>query len=103
MALVHEPELLLLDEPTVGSDPEARRYILAAVRDLAGQGATVLYTSHYFPEIEALRADVAILHSGRILTHGPFERVTGGDMSGKNLEDIFLLMTENRELSGVGS
>lgn len=95
MALVHEPELVLLDEPTVGSDPEARRYILDAVRGLANQGATVLYTSHYFPEIESLRADIAILNAGRILTHGPFDQITGGATNGKkNLEDIFFSVLE---------
>lgn len=69
MAIVHRPPLLLLDEPTVGSDPQARNYIVAAVRQLAAEGAAVLYTSHYFPEIEALHADVAVLHEGRICEH----------------------------------
>ncbi|MCR9141600.1 MAG: ABC transporter ATP-binding protein [bacterium] len=88
MALVHEPDLILLDEATVGSDPEARRYILDAVRGLAAKGATVLYTSHYFPEIEALQADIAILRDGRIIRHGSFEEIVGGDPQA-NLEEIY--------------
>lgn len=89
MALVHEPDLILLDEPTVGSDPEARRYILDAVRDLASEGATLLYTSHYFPEIEALRADIAIMNGGRISVHGTYDEIAAGARNGEDLEEIF--------------
>lgn len=70
MALMHRPEVLFLDEPTVGADVAARRAILAVVRDIAAQGTAVVYTTHYLTELEDLGAHVAILHEGRIATEG---------------------------------
>ncbi|GAB2885335.1 linearmycin resistance ATP-binding protein LnrL [Uliginosibacterium flavum] len=67
IALLPEPELILLDEPTVGVDPQSRAFLLDAVKALAAQGCTVLYTSHYIEEIEAIADDVAILDNGRVL------------------------------------
>ena len=67
IALLPEPELILLDEPTVGVDPQSRAFLLDAVRALAQAGTTVLYTSHYIEEIEAIADDVAILDNGRVL------------------------------------
>ncbi len=101
MALVHRPGLVLLDEPTVGSDPEARRYILNAVRELTAEGATVLYTSHYFPEIEELEADIAFLVDGRIEQQGSYAEITGGANKGKSLEEIYFGM--QRSVSGDAS
>ncbi len=69
-ALLHKPKLLLLDEPTVGADPQARNDILRAVRQLADEGTAVIYTSHYFPEIEALGARLVIMEQGEVLVQG---------------------------------
>lgn len=69
-ALLHKPKLVLLDEPTVGADPQARNAILAGVKALADQGTAVVYTSHYFPEIEALNADITVMDKGKILDQG---------------------------------
>lgn len=69
-ALVHKPEIILLDEPTVGADPETRRNLLRLVSSIAKSGSTVLYTSHYLGEIEDLGARVAFLGEGRILDEG---------------------------------
>ena len=70
-ALLHRPALLVLDEPTVGLDPAARRSIVALVRDLvASEGLGVLWTTHLFDEIEPTDA-VTVLHSGRVLFDGP--------------------------------
>jgi len=66
-ALVNRPRLVLLDEPTAGADPRTRGAILDVVRSVAAEGAAVLYTTHYLPEVEALHADVALLEAGRIL------------------------------------
>jgi ABC-2 type transport system ATP-binding protein len=71
MALAHRPRVLFLDEPTVGADVETRQQVLAAVRELAGAGAAVVYCTHYLPEIEALDARVAVLAAGRIVADGP--------------------------------
>ncbi|WBU38791.1 ABC transporter ATP-binding protein [Homoserinibacter sp. YIM 151385] len=70
MALVSRPRLLFLDEPTVGADVESRRRILRAVRSLADDGTAVLYTSHVLSEFEELRAEIAVLHGGRISARG---------------------------------
>jgi len=70
MGLVHDPRLILLDEPTVGIDPQARHNILDVVRDIVRSGRTVLYTTHYLEEAEALCDRLAIIDHGRILAQG---------------------------------
>ncbi len=68
--MLHRPELLLLDEPTVGIDPQARHNILQIVRDFAAGGAAILYTTHYLDEAESLCDRLAIIDHGRILAAG---------------------------------
>lgn len=71
MALLHRPAVLLLDEPTTGVDVGSRTRLLAAVRRLASDdGCTILYSTHYLPEIEELDATVVILDRGRVVTRG---------------------------------
>jgi ABC-2 type transport system ATP-binding protein len=65
-ALVHEPRLLLLDEPTVGVDPQSRNLIFEEVRRLNGGGLTVIYTSHYMEEVQALCSRIGIIDHGRL-------------------------------------
>lgn len=67
IALLPEPELLLLDEPTVGVDPQSRAFLLGAIRALADAGTAVIYTSHYMEEIEAIADHVVILDHGHVL------------------------------------
>ena len=73
--ILHRPDLLLLDEPTVGADLEARADILAAVRTLAESGSAVIYTTHYLPEVERLDARIAIMEYGRIIAEGSQEEL----------------------------
>jgi ABC-2 type transport system ATP-binding protein len=68
--LVHSPKLLLLDEPTVGVDPQSRRAILDVIKELNGQGMTVLYTSHYMEEVSELCRYIAVMDKGRIIAQG---------------------------------
>ena len=75
MAIMHRPRLVFMDEPTVGADVEARSQILRAVRRLADEGATVVYTSHYLAEFEELGSDIAILNEGRIVASGTLEEI----------------------------
>lgn len=70
IALLAKPELLVLDEPTVGVDAPSRSFLLDTIQQLAAEGAAVIYTTHYLEEIEAIADQVAILHRGRILRHG---------------------------------
>jgi len=65
--LMHAPQLLLLDEPTVGVDPQSRNHIFEGVRQLNRQGLTVLYTSHYMEEVEALCDRVGIMDRGKLI------------------------------------
>jgi len=69
-ALVHDPELLLLDEPTVGVDPQSRNRIFDSVRELHRQGRTILYTTHYMEEAERLCDRIAIVDAGTLLALG---------------------------------
>ena len=75
MAIMHRPHLVFMDEPTVGADVEARSQILRAVRQLADEGAAVVYTSHYLAEFEELGSDIAILNEGRIVASGTLEEI----------------------------
>jgi ABC-2 type transport system ATP-binding protein len=68
--LVHKPELLVLDEPTVGVDPQSRNHIFETVKGLKARGMTVIYTSHYMEEVEALCDRVAIMDDGAIVALG---------------------------------
>jgi ABC-2 type transport system ATP-binding protein len=66
-ALVHNPRVLYLDEPTVGVDPQSRNHIFEGVRRLNAAGTTVIYTSHYMEEVQALCTRVGILDHGRLI------------------------------------
>jgi ABC-2 type transport system ATP-binding protein len=70
IGLLHRPRLLILDEPTVGVDPQSRNAILESVEDLSGQGMAVLYTTHYMEEAERLCDRVAIIDEGAIKAEG---------------------------------
>ncbi len=76
MGLLHRPRVLLLDEPTVGIDPQARLNILEVVRDVAASGTTVLYTTHYMDEAQDLCDRIAIVDHGKILTIGTLDELT---------------------------
>ncbi len=79
LALAGDPELLFLDEPTTGFDPSARRQAWDVVRDLAGLGKTILLTTHYMDEAQALAGRVAIIADGRIVAQGSPESLGGRD------------------------
>ncbi|PFJ08685.1 export ABC transporter ATP-binding protein [Bacillus cereus] len=69
-ALMHEPELLIMDEPTVGIDPQSRNHILETVKKLNEKGMTVIYTSHYMEEVEYLCERIAIVDHGKVIALG---------------------------------
>ncbi|HTZ94105.1 MAG TPA: ABC transporter ATP-binding protein [Streptosporangiaceae bacterium] len=70
LGIVGRPEVLFLDEPTTGFDPEARRQFWELIKHLAADGTTILLTTHYLPEAEALAGRVAVLASGRVVALG---------------------------------
>lgn len=73
IGLLNNPELLYFDEPTVGIDPESRNHILETIRSFKNDAKTVIYTSHYMPEIEKLCDEVAIIDRGSIILKGRLE------------------------------
>lgn len=77
IALVHQPALVLLDEPTVGADVQTRTEILELVRGVATAGSAVVYSTHYLHEIEELDADIAFIDRGRIVARGALSELLG--------------------------
>ena len=73
VALLHEPELIIMDEPTVGIDPQSRNHILETVLKLNESGMTVIYTSHYMEEVEFLCNRICIMDQGNIIAEGSKE------------------------------
>ncbi|BCK47365.1 ABC transporter ATP-binding protein [Streptococcus dysgalactiae subsp. dysgalactiae] len=69
-ALVHSPKLIIFDEPTVGIDPQSRNHILESIRLLNAEGATVIYTTHYMEEVEALCDYIFIMDHGQVIEQG---------------------------------
>lgn len=92
-ALLHEPPIVFLDEPTGGVDPIARREFWALIRQLAGQGTTVLVTTHHMEE--AAQCDrLAMIHAGQLAALGTPDELTGPNRS---LEDLFIdIVTQAR-------
>ncbi|MDL2205406.1 ABC transporter ATP-binding protein [Eubacteriales bacterium OttesenSCG-928-N13] len=76
-ALVHKPKFLIMDEPTVGIDPQSRNHILESVKKIARQGTTVLYTSHYMEEVQAICDRISIMDAGRVIAEGTLGELVG--------------------------
>jgi ABC-2 type transport system ATP-binding protein len=79
IGLLTEPRILLLDEPTVGVDPQSRAFLLESIRSLAAPGQIIVYTTHYMEEVEALCDRVAIIDAGRVLREGPLGELLRDD------------------------
>ncbi len=102
VALLHNPEIIIMDEPTVGVDPQSRNHILNTVLNLNQNGVSVIYTSHYMDEIEAICQYIHIMDEGKIIASGDKNKLI--EDAGKrvensnatkieNLEDVFLELT----------
>ncbi|MDE2347569.1 MAG: ABC transporter ATP-binding protein [Gammaproteobacteria bacterium] len=99
-ALLHDPDLLLLDEPTVGVDPQSRNAIFDNLEELKRRGKTLLYTTHYMEEAERLCDRVLILDHGRILAD---DTVAGFKRQYLNLEAAFMRLTGRALRDGAGA
>jgi ABC-2 type transport system ATP-binding protein len=92
VALLGSPEILVLDEPTVGVDPQSRNFIFEKIEELTEQGMSIIYTTHYLEEIERLCKRIAILHQGEIIYKGSLSEFKK-DLHSKSLELGFLNLT----------
>lgn len=113
-ALVHKPELLIMDEPTVGIDPQSRNHILESVKELEKKGTTIIYTTHYMDEVQNICSRVLIMDTGSIIANGSvsdlinkldFEQKTYMEVRNPNQELIEELRNTNgiRNVSLAGS
>jgi ABC-2 type transport system ATP-binding protein len=90
IGLLTDPDLVLLDEPTVGVDPQSRAFLLESIAALRAPARHLLYTSHYMEEVQAICDHVAIIDEGRVLAAGTLASVLAGAAS---LEQVFLRLT----------
>jgi ABC-2 type transport system ATP-binding protein len=96
IGLLNRPRVLLLDEPTVGIDPQSRHFILESIKGINARGTTVVYTSHYMEEVESLCDDIGILDGGRLIAHGTREQLVGES----SLETFFFSLTDHQLRDG---
>jgi len=102
-ALVNDPVMVFLDEPTTGLDPQARRHLWGVIKRIRGEGKTIVLTTHYMEEAEELCDRVAIMDGGRIISSAPPQKMINDLLSNgfrkerverlANLEDVFLSLT----------
>lgn len=76
-SLVHSPKLVIMDEPTVGIDPQSRNHILEQTKRLQQQGTTIVYTSHYMEEVQAISDYIVIVDNGRVIAKGTIDQLVG--------------------------
>ena len=93
VGLVNKPDILFLDEPTVGIDIQSRHFIYNTLRKMNAEGMAIVYTSHYMEEAEALCDYIAIIDHGRVIAHGEIGELLRG---AANLEQLFLALTGTR-------
>ncbi|WP_315116000.1 ABC transporter ATP-binding protein [uncultured Clostridium sp.] len=74
-AIVHEPKIIIMDEPTVGIDPQSRNHILESIKELNRRGTTIIYTSHYMEEVESICSRVGIIDFGKLIALGSKEEL----------------------------
>ncbi len=100
MALIHDPEIAFLDEPTVAMDPQSRHAVWDFIKDLEKQGKTIILTTHYMEEAEELCGRVGIIDHGKLIAlSSPKELMKENDA--KDLEDVFIKLTGRRIREGL--
>ena len=105
-AIAHKPKLIIMDEPTVGIDPQSRNHILESVKKLNKMGSTIIYTSHYMEEIEAICTKIGIIDHGKLIIEGTKQELKNS-ITNVNTTCIACMSIENidenelKELNGV--
>ena len=95
-SIVHEPKLLVMDEPTVGIDAQSRNHILSSIKKLNEQGTTIIYTSHYMKEVEDICTRICILDHGVIKLEGSYDEIKNDVFLGQKI--IFTLSETNPKI-----
>lgn len=94
--IAHKPRIIILDEPTVAVDPQSRNKILEGIRELNGQGSTIIYTSHYMEEVEQICTRIAILDHGRCLALGTKEELKKMIKTGEKIHVEAVALTQEQ-------
>ncbi len=108
-AIAHKPKLIIMDEPTVGIDPQSRNHILQSVIKLNEMGSTIIYTSHYMEEVEEICTRIAIMDHGKVIAMGTSEElrnlINDKDVVAVTISDPMSKVSEEkiREIPGVES
>jgi ABC-2 type transport system ATP-binding protein len=100
-ALLHDPDLLILDEPESGLDLTAGLVLRHLISILAARGKTILYSSHLLDHVERLCASVVVLHRGRIVAEGPVNQLRAMMQSSSSLEDVIAQLTTTADPEGT--
>ncbi|MCB8815419.1 ABC transporter ATP-binding protein [Desulfosporosinus shakirovi] len=105
-ALVHHPKLIIMDEPTVGIDPQSRNHIIQSIKKLNEMGSTIIYISHYMEEIEEICTRIVIMDQGRVIAKGTKEELkalmTSDERVVVELSSANYTLVDNiKKLSGV--
>lgn len=91
--IIHDPQIVFLDEPTVGVDVHSKNVIIDNLFEINRKGTTIIYTSHYLEEAENLCSHIAIIDEGQIITKGSLQKIKEESRPDSKLEDIFLELT----------
>ena len=114
-AIAHQPEILIMDEPTVGIDPQSRNYILNSVKNMRKKGMTIIYTTHYMEEVEEISTRIIIMDKGEIIATGTKEElkeeivnnkkfiIEVDDIGKVNLEEFYNVEGVNNVMVEAGS
>lgn len=95
-SLLHKPKVLLMDEPTVGIDPQSRNHIFEVIERLNAEGMTIVYTTHYMEEVERLCNRIAIIDSGKIIAQGTQEELRELVSTKEHIELEFELLSDSQ-------
>lgn len=107
-ALTHRPKLLIMDEPTVGIDPQSRNHILESVRELQRKGTTILYTTHYMEEVQSIASRIVVMDQGQVIAQGTLDELINNIQHEEKIKMELIevndeLLQKLRQLEGVKS
>ncbi|KOA18200.1 daunorubicin/doxorubicin resistance ATP-binding protein DrrA [Clostridium homopropionicum DSM 5847] len=99
-AIAHRPKLIIMDEPTVGIDPQSRNHILQSVKKLNSMGCTIIYTTHYMEEVEAICTKIGIIDHGKVIAEGTKEELKS-IVTDKNSVEVTVDLIDKVEIEEI--